>query len=484
MSLENQAKSLMSLDQVLSAVDGIVLSKKENVKSFCFTSVATDSRNCKELSLFIPLVGSVDGHDYIEKAFENGARSVFVTDFYVRFHPNEIQLFSKNGMCIICVSHTMYALQNLAAAYLDQFTSIKKIGITGSSGKTTTKEILVSLLSQKFSVVCNEGNLNSETGLPLSVFSVKENHEYGVFEMGMNRKGEIGELAGVLKPHYGIITNIGTAHIGILGTKAAIAEEKKRIFTFFNKNSCAVIPSDDEYAEYLIKGVKGTVLSYGKYDDLGITDVKDEGLFGTSFVLHKEKITFPLPGKYNFHNTLAALCVALREGITEHDVKKSFASFKPLFGRTEILYGDITIIQDCYNANPDSMKEACGFFESVEWSGKKWYVLGDMLELGDESETAHRRIGSMLSNSSAEGFFLLGQEMAYAYEELSKHCGDKVMYQSAVDNEDVSVFANEICTKISKNDLILIKGSRGLKLERVTEKLSLMFSISNKEGEL
>src|SRR5574344_1975084 len=150
-----EGERLMQLEEVLSAVEGTLLSKKFNSANFRFTSVAADSRNCTESSLFIPLVGSVDGHDYIEKAFENGARTVLVNEFYAGFHTNEIRSFSSKGMCVISVSHTMYALQKLAAAYLARFTSLKKIGITGSSGKTTTKEILVSLLSQRYSVVCN-----------------------------------------------------------------------------------------------------------------------------------------------------------------------------------------------------------------------------------------------------------------------------------------------------------------------------------------
>ena len=477
-----EGESLMQLEEVLSAVEGTLLSKEFNSANFCFTSVVADSRNCTELSLFIPLVGSVDGHDYIEKAFENGARTVLVNEFYAGFHTNEIRSFSSKGMCVISVSHTMYALQNLAAAYLARFTSLKKIGITGSSGKTTTKEILVSLLSQRYSVVCNQGNFNSETGLPLSVFSVRDCHEYGVFEMGMNRKGEIGELAGVLKPHYGIITNIGTAHIGILGTKAAIAEEKKRIFSYFTQNSCAVIPNKDEYAGFLGKDIKGTILTYGDCAALGITNVKDEGLFGTSFVLDQQKILFPLPGKYNFHNALAALTVALREDLTTQEIKKGLESIKPLFGRSEILSGEITIIQDCYNANPDSMSAACSFFESLQWNGKKWYVLGDMLELGEDSEAAHREVGLMLSSSEAAGFFLTGSQMAFAHEELLSKNKSGVVYIHNILNNDLSDLTDAVCRNIGKNDLVLIKGSRGMKLERVTEKLAAVFSISTDGG--
>lgn len=479
--VENRNKSLMSLPSVLSAVDGTLLSKETENENFVFTSVAADSRNCKEGSLFIPLVGTVDGHEYIEKAFMNGARSVFVNEFYAGFHADVLRSFSAEGMCVISVSHTMYALQKLAAAYLTQFTSLKRVGITGSSGKTTTKEILVSLLSQKYRVVCNQGNFNSETGLPLSVFSVTQDHEFGVFEMGMNRKGEIGELASVLKPHYGIITNIGTAHIGILGTKDTIAEEKKRIFSYFSKESYALIPSNDEYSEFLQKDTKGTLLLYGDYEDMGISCVCDEGLVGTSFLLDNEKILFPLPGKYNFQNALAAIMVALQEGLSVSEIKKGIESIKSLFGRSEIMSGDITIIQDCYNANPDSMNAACSFFESLVWNGNKWYVLADMLELGSESEDAHRETGRFLANSSAAGFFLFGMQMAFAADEIRKSDKNHALCISVLQDQEFSSFANEICKKVKKNDIVLIKGSRGMKLERVTEKLTSAFSLNKEE---
>lgn len=479
---EASSDSLLSLSDVLKAVEGKLLSKNYSDANFSFTSVATDSRNCTKGSLFIPLIGSVDGHEYIQNSYDNGARAVFVNDFYAGFHDHEIRKLTGNGMCVISVSHTMYALQKLAAFYLSQFSMLRKIGITGSSGKTTTKEILVSLLSQKYSVVCNQGNFNSETGLPLSVFSVRSCHQYGVFEMGMNRKGEIGELAGVLKPHYGIITNIGTAHIGILGTKAAIAEEKKRIFSYFSKDCVAVIPCNDEYSDFLQNDIKGSIVCYGDGKEDGITHVEDKGLKGTSFLLKGENITFPLPGKYNFLNALVSIKVALLEGLTVSEIKKGLESITPLFGRSEILEVAITIIQDCYNANPDSMKAACSFFETLSWEGKKWYILADMLELGSDSEYSHRELGSLLTSSNADGVFLLGQEMSYAYEELRNNSKPCVFYNSGKRQSDYEEFEKLVCSNIHSGDLLLIKGSRGMKLERITEKLKALYPLHDDKG--
>lgn len=480
MEAPSNKSNLMSLDAVLSAVGGQLLSNKVNNSSFLFSSIATDSRNCKDGSLFIPLIGSIDGHDFIEQAYSNGARSVFVTEYYADFHSNEIRGFCEKGMCVISVSHTMYALQHLAAAYVLLFKGLKKIGITGSSGKTTTKEILVALLSQKYSVVYNQGNLNSETGLPLSVFAISKEHEYGVFEMGMNRKGEISELAAVLKPYCGIITNIGTAHIGILGTKQLIAEEKKKIFSFFNKDSLAVIPSNDEFFDFLQKDIKGTILPYGDYKVLGISDVQDLGLLGTSFTFCGLHITFPLPGLYNFSNAIAAMTLALKEGLSAYDIKKGFDSIKPLFGRSQVITGDVTVIQDCYNANPDSMIASCEFFESLEWHGNKWYVLGDMLELGDESEEAHSFVGTFLASSRANGFFLYGTQMLCAAEELkSANKAENLVYSNVETDEEFENFVQKLSEKLCKGDIVFIKGSRGMRLERVTAVLDQKFSLCN-----
>ena len=211
---------------------------------FCFTSVATDSRSAVAGGMFIPLVGEFqDGHAYVPAALEKGATVVLVgRDFAVSNHHQLVQWHrSYPAATFVAVDHTMYALQDAAAAYVQKFPNLVRIGVTGSSGKTTTKEILAAVLSTRFSVVMNQGNLNSETGLPLSVFQIRDHHQVGVFELGMNRRGEIAEIARVLAPNLGVITNIGTAHIGILGSRDAIAQEKKQVFWNFSSDSCAFI---------------------------------------------------------------------------------------------------------------------------------------------------------------------------------------------------------------------------------------------------
>ena len=227
-TLKNTA-SLLSGERLLAAVQGTLIGTAKKPADICFTSVATDSRNVVSGSLFVPLIGeNQDGHRYIPQGIEKGASLVFVCR---ENYKKDAALYEKmaadhSSVALVTVENTLHALQAAAAAYVERFPNLIRCAVTGSSGKTTTKEIAVAVLSRKFKVISNKGNLNSETGLPLSVFEIRDEHELGLFEMGMNRKNEIGEIAAVLKPEYGIVTNIGTAHIGILGSRQAIAEER------------------------------------------------------------------------------------------------------------------------------------------------------------------------------------------------------------------------------------------------------------------
>ena len=457
----------LSLEEVLSSVDGKLLCGGKS-KTLDFEGVATDSRNVKENYIFFPLVGQQDGHEYIDAALKNGASIVFVTDFFYQFHANKIFELKKLGITVICVSHTMYALQNLASLYVSKFPNLIKIGITGSSGKTTTKEIAVKVLSQKYNVVYNEGNLNSETGLPLSVFKIRKEHQVGVFEMGMNRKGEISELASVLKPRYGIITNIGSAHIGILGSRKNIAIEKREIFKFFDSSCRGFVSSDDDFVDFLCEA-KGQIKKYGFES---VSEIQDLGLKGTSFVLDDEKIILPLCGKYNLKNSLSVIALAKELGFSAKEIKAGIESVKPIFGRNQIIEGKYTLIQDCYNANPDSMGASIEFFDSVKWDNKKIFVLGSMLELGWESESEHEKIVSLAENSSADFIVFFGKEMAEAAKKLdSENAKIPYLVSESTDENAVSFVAEELEKHLLPGDLVLFKGSRGMALERISKKL-------------
>jgi len=452
---------LMTVSALAAAVRGTILCDYSPNNGF--SSVATDSRNVLPGSLFVPLMGEfLDGHTFIAKALESGAAVIFVDAAH---GSGSASLFCTLGKqynaSFIVVENTLHALQDAAGAYLKKFPKLLKIGITGSSGKTTTKEITGAIFSQKYRVIMNEGNLNSETGLPLSVFKVRPEHEVGIFELGMNRKGEITEIARVLMPKLALITNIGTAHIGILGSRQAIAEEKKEIFSFFDSDSTGFVPEDDDWKDFLSDVRSGTVLQYGKSSTHGYGGSESLGIDGTLIRYEGREIRFPLPGPYNLKNALGAIALALHAGIGADRIKAGIESVRPLFGRAEIKRGEATVMLDCYNANPDSMENALEFCRDLEWAGRKIFVLGSMLELGDESGQAHRKACSLARDAGPDRVYLFGQEMVDA--------------GAAVDwgeipvefHTDIERLKAALAAAKRPGDFFFVKGSRGMALERV-----------------
>lgn len=469
---ENRFESLLTLDEVLESTGGIHILGNGN---FCFTSVQTDSRNIEPKTLFVPLIGEFqDGHKYIPQAIEKGASVIFVA---MANYEKDPEFFTNSSLknpevFFIAVENTMHALQAAAGKYVEKFPHLIRVGITGSSGKTTTKEILVSILSQKYNVVSNKGNLNSETGLPLSVFEIRKEHQVGVFEMGMNRHNEIGEISAVLKPRFGIVTNIGTAHVGNLGSRENIAIEKGKIFDHFNGFGTAVIPRDDDFAQFLADRVEGKVVFYGDGQDESVKFIRDAGLDGTEFSIDGQNVTLSLPGKYNYKNALGAIALAKVLDVSSEQIADGIKELKPMFGRSQVVKGKYTIVQDCYNANPDSMEKAVEFISSITSANKKILVLGDMLELGDASVQEHRKIGLAASESGAALVVFVGQEMENGYEALvEKNPNLVAVFVSGKTDESIEKAVEEICSVAEAGDIILIKASRGMGLERITEKL-------------
>lgn len=469
------ADSLLSLQETLSAVKAKVCIGKNSSETFSFTSVTTDSRSVKEGSLFVPLIGeNQDGHKYVLQAAEKGASVIFAVEPSWNALPAADKNAVEEKCAVIFVENTMYALQAAAAAYVRKFPDLIRVGITGSNGKTTTKEIAVSVLSKHFNVIATQGNFNSETGLPLSVFNIRKEHQIGVFEMGMNRRGEITELANVLFPEFAIITNIGTAHIGILGSKHAIAEEKKQIFSNFSSKSVGFVPEKDEFASFLQDVKAGSVKLFGRVSQAAsVTDVESAGLDGTSFRYYGRQVTFPLPGTYNFNNMLAVVSLAETLGLSKDEIIAGVESVKPLFGRSNINRGMFTVVEDCYNANAESMMEAVSFYGSVGVKGKKVFVLADMLELGDESERIHAETGARAARSGADKLVFVGPQMqAGAVAAEKAGTGVSVVSEKDVSDAAIAALAEKIASEAAAGDLFLVKGSRGMRLERITEVLN------------
>ena len=372
---KNKEESLLTFNELLESVYGTYIGFARSEGVFSFTSVTTDSRMVEPGSLFVPLIGErQDGHKYIQDALNAGASVIFVTkSVYESNHKYFMELASENlDRTFIAVDNNMAALQNAARAYVQKFPKLIKIGITGSSGKTTTKEILAALLRQKYNVVATEGNFNSETGLPLSVFKIRPEHEVGVFEMGMNRENEIGEISRVLAPNYAIVTNIGNAHIGILGSRENIAKEKRKIFNYITESGAAFVPDEDDFANFISEGVKGKVVRFGKKipeSESGVNFISNDGLEGTRFTVDGVEVRLSLPGIYNYTNALACIACAKVLGLDANQIRAGLESVKSLNGRSSAVAintktnskGEskkVMLMYDCYNANPDSMEKA------------------------------------------------------------------------------------------------------------------------------
>lgn len=471
--------SLLNFDELLSGVEGKFIGSDKNKANFSFMSVATDSRDVVAGSLFVPLIGqNQNGHNYVPAAVKNGATVIFIAESEFKAEPQIYSELSQNNenLCIIAVENTLKALQDAAAAYVRKFPELIKIGITGSSGKTTTKEMVVSVLKQKYNVVYTKGNFNSETGLPLSVFNIRKEHEVGVFEMGMNRKDEIGEIAAVLKPKYALVTNIGTAHIGILGSRKSIAIEKRKIFKYVPEDGVAFIPAEDDFADFLSENVRGKVVYFGNtvsYSESGAEYEKDLGLEGTEFFLDGVKIHLKNPGLYNYRNALGACAVGKVLGLSAEQIKVGLENVDAVNGRMETKRialkngAHITLIKDCYNANPDSVLNVLDFCSSLENVNERIYVLGDMLELGEKSKDEHEVVVLKAVESKPGLLILIGKEMKSGYEAVLNAGFENVKYIPEHDENAIETAGKEILSSAKENDVVLIKASRGIALERI-----------------
>ena len=452
---------LMKLGELSHLVGGRLISFSPDNG---FSSVSIDSRTAGYGSIFYALNGTMhDGHLYVNAAFSAGASCAVVEASKVNSFNLE-NIAQNMGKNLIVVEDTLTSLQDSARVYLEKFEGLRKIGITGSAGKTTTKEIAAAIISCEKNTVMNKGNFNSETGLPLSVFEVKAHHEVGIFELGMNKTDEILKSANVLKPNIALITNIGSAHIEFFGSKDKILNEKKCIFKYLNKDDIALIPSNDEYAKKMAEGVKGNIKYFSSDTIEELEGTRSLGLEGTEILFAGEKINFSPPGNHSLDDAIAAIASAKEIPVSIKAIKQGLESVKPLFGRLQILKGRTTVICDCYNANPESTAKAIEFTDSVDWQGRKIYVIADMLELGEFAHNAHCKIGSLLDESRADKIFLFGKEIEVACQYIKKI--------PFIYSDNINEISASLNNYVQTEDLILLKGSRGCALERLTDMLT------------
>ncbi len=473
---------LFSTEELAGIVGGTCRGNLEAIIS----SVVVDSRAVRPGSLFVALAGErTDGHRYLREAVMAGASALLVDIDQKDAVLNAVRDQARaSDVGIVFVDSPLAALQEAAREHRMRH-SMLRIGVTGSSGKTTTKECIGAVLSTSYpegAVAMSPGNLNSDIGLALALFDIRPTHEVGVFEMGINRRGEMDELARMYEPQIVVITNIGTAHLGIFGSRDGIAHEKSRIFSHFDGTQHAFIWEDDEYRNFLSSKARGHVSFFGLRSTEGLGAIENLGMRGWNIEWKGQHIDFVLPGKHNFLNACAALSVANVLNLDPPAVAHGLSGVKALFGRSEIREGAIIVMQDYYNANPDSVASAIEFFREIPSQGRKIMVLGSMRELGEESVRAHRELGTIAGRAAPSAIFLFGDEMIAAEEQLKTEGFSGTLLRTS----DFAELSAALRTFIHTGDLVLIKGSRAMELERLIPELEsagfLPQSAREKEG--
>ncbi|MDR1625260.1 MAG: UDP-N-acetylmuramoyl-tripeptide--D-alanyl-D-alanine ligase [Spirochaetia bacterium] len=431
-------------------------------------SVSVDSRKALPGGLFVPLPGErTDGHLYIEEAFSRGCRACLAGRDYWEARRGELEAGARKlRRAFVVVDSPLAALHALAARHLGGFGAFR-VGITGSSGKTTTKEIVGAILSQEGPSFMNEGNLNSEIGLPLSVFGMRGSPGFAVFEMGMNRAGEMDALVGIVRPQAGLITNIAQAHIGILGSLENIAVEKKKLFQALERGQKAYVHEGEGFRDFLAEGIRADLVFYGEDSTPGFGGAKDLGLDGWVITLDGGGIRFPLPGRYNLRNALGAVSLCKGLGVSGRALRGGLQAVAPLFGRGQIFRGEFTLVLDCYNANPQSMRGALDFVDSLAWKGRKVAVLGAMKELGGLSAVEHENLGWKIAACGFAAVFLFGEEMGDAFRVLEEggFAGRLGWFT------DFDGLRGAVGDFLVAGDIVLVKGSRSMELERLADAL-------------
>lgn len=448
---------MFTTEEIAKVTNGTLVGDNVRVKS-----VSTDTRTIEKNALFVAVKGErFDGNDYIKQAAAAGAAAAL----------SDLERGSvKTNIPVIYVRHTREAQLALARHYRDKF-PVKLCGVTGSVGKTSTKDMISAVLSTRYKTLKTEGNLNNDVGLPHTLFCLNKKYEAAVVEMGMSDRGEISALSKAAHPTCAVITNIGFCHIEKLKTRENILAAKLEILDGAADGAPLIIYGDDDYLCKLtasdIGGRKLVKYGFSENNDVYATDhVHDDN--GERFTIHYGGKTYaaqiPAVGEHHILNSLAAFCVGIEFGLHPEEIVPAFMHYEgsPMRQRVESR-GDMRVILDCYNASPTSMRSALSVLKSMKNDGRRIAVLGDMLELGEKSKELHIKLSEL--SDCADLFFLYGREMRYCAKALLEK-GIPVFH-----SENKEELTRNLLENIRSGDLILFKGSRGMKMEEIADKV-------------
>lgn len=452
----------MTLANIAECCNGTYFGDSEK-KDMEVTGIAIDSRKVKKGGLFIPIKGErVDGHSFIPAVMEAGALACL----------SEKKLEEPPEGPYILVESTPAAMKKIAAFYR-QSLGIKVVGITGSVGKTSTKEMIASVLKEKFKVHKTAGNFNNEIGLPLTIFDITEEHEVAVLEMGISDFGEMHRLAEIANPDICVITNIGLCHLENLGSRDGILKAKTEVFDHLRGEGIVILNGDDDKLS-TIESVNGKKpVFYGKdKGDAFASEITSLGMEGIRMVLHLQKesreVTIPIAGEHNVYNALAAACVGNACGMDIDAICRGIAAVETISGRSHLIQKNgVTVIDDCYNANPVSMQSSIDVLSQAQ--GRKIAVLGDMGELGESEKALHAEVGRYAAEKQIDKLYCAGElskEMAKAAENVPESCTE-VHYFSTKEE-----LLEALEKDIKKGDTLLVKASHFMQFPKIVEALT------------
>ena len=450
----------MTLREITAACGGTYFGDPESTAKEV-SSVVIDSRKVTRDSLFVAIRGArVDGHTFIPQTIEAGALCAL----------SEEPLGDITFPYILVDSCTQ-ALKDLAEHYRKSL-DIKVVGISGSVGKTSTKEMIASVLSQKYNVLKTEGNFNNEIGVPLTIFNLREEHEIAVLEMGINHFGEMTRLAKMARPDICVITNIGVAHMELLGSRDGILKAKTEMFQYMNPDGTIIFNGDDDklitYSPE--NGITPIYFGLGENSSYRAEQIANNGLRGTNatFVTPKSRFSahISIPGEHMVHNALAGIAVGYALGMSDAEIKAGIEALKPLAGRNHLIETNTyTIIDDCYNANPISMKASIDVLSKADT--RTVAILGDMGELGAKEKEMHYDVGQHTATAGIHVLICIGtlsEELARG----AKETGCNIQIYHYPDQEH---FFAEMSSILEKNDTILVKASHAMAFEKIVKKL-------------
>jgi UDP-N-acetylmuramoyl-tripeptide--D-alanyl-D-alanine ligase len=437
-----------------------------------FSQISIDSRKISSHDVFVAITGDVhDGHAFASDVVAQGVRGLVVNRNKMDHLP--IADWKKNEIACIAVTDTTRALGDLAAFNL-QRSQASVVAITGSNGKTTTRKLTAGVLARQYYTLATIGNLNNEIGLPLTLLSLESDHQWAVVELGTNNPGEIKRLTQICSPNIGVITNIGPAHLEGLGSLDGVMQEKGDLLKGLGPNGKAILNADDPRGMRLARKTEHEVILFGLSDKATIRAEqiieKDRGISFT-LIFKEENVSVDLnsPGRFMILNALAAAAVGYSLGLPSETVKAGLEGFTPVSGRMNILHmpNGIHIIDDTYNANPDSMKAALSTLQKMRAGGRGVFVAGDMLELGEQARALHTKVGALAARSGVSRLYAKGEfdaAVAAGAHEEGMQPADTVTGSRDAIIEDLKGW-------LQPGDWVLVKGSRGMAMEKVVQGL-------------